>query len=132
VKEKRRGFTLLELLTVMVIITILSGLGFKGYRLARRQAKESHATADLEKLRTALNEYRIQHDSYPIQNSPNAIRTLPEINVLMDAVEGLDLVDPWGNDYQYSCTNRFLYRLWSDGPDSETDVDDIDPAKTGY
>ena len=130
--EKRRGFTLLELLTVMVIIAVLSGLGAGGYSLARRQAKESRAKVDLEKWRAALNEYRVELGSYPAQNPGAPIRSVSAIGFLTNAVEGVESIDPWGNAYQYQCTNRFAYRIWSEGQDTETDDDNIDPSKTGY
>lgn len=128
----RSGFTMLELLAVMVIITILVGLGAKGYSLARRQAKESRAKAELETLRTALNEYRVEYGRYPAQASPMGFKDLAEIAELTNAVEGASLLDPWGNAYQYQSTNRFLYRIWSEGQDAELDSDNIDPSLLGY
>lgn len=133
---QKRGFTLLELLVVMAIIAILAGLGAKGYNLAKRQAKESRAKADIEKLRTALGEFRVEHGAYPKQDPAGRFRTLPDIDFLTNAVEGVSLVDPWGNDYQYyrasGSQNRFLYRIWSEGQDTGTDTDNIDPSKPGY
>jgi general secretion pathway protein G len=125
---EKRGFTFLELLAVMAIIAILAGFGAKGYSLARRQAKESRAKAEIEILRTALNEYRVEYGRYPRQDSPG---TLPDLDTLTNAVEGVVLIDPWGNPYQYICTNRFLYSIWSDGQGEGTD-DDINPARAGY
>lgn len=125
----KKGFTLIELLAVMAILAILAGLGAKGYSLARRRAKESRARAEIETLRTALNEYRVEHGCYPRQDSPG---TLPCLDMLTNAVEGAVLIDPWGNAYQYVCTNRFLYRIWSTGQDANSVADDINPTRTGY
>lgn len=121
---KKCGFTLLELIAVMAIIAILAGLGAKGYNAARHQAKESRAKAEIEKLRNLLNEYRVEYGRYPA--------TLFDIGPLTNSVEGLEWIDPWGHDYQYLCTNRFLYTIWSEGQDSSTDADNIDPSKLGY
>lgn len=129
----RRGFTILELLAVMAIIAILAGLGAKGYSLARRQAKEDRAKAELEKLRTALEEYRVEFGAYPEQEQAGSIGNLANIGFLTASVEGIELVDPWGRDYQYERgrgpENRFLYRIWSQGQDADTEKDDIVPSK---
>ncbi|MEE9369288.1 MAG: type II secretion system protein GspG [Pontiella sp.] len=126
---KKSGFTILELIVVMLIIAILSGLGAKGYSLARRQAKEGQAKADLENLRIGLEEFRIEFDRYPQQQSAGQI---PRLDFLTNAVEGIEVLDPWGNPYQYVCTNRYLYSIWSEGQDVGEDNDNINPARIGY
>jgi general secretion pathway protein G len=136
--SSRRGFTVLELLVVMAIIAILAGLGATGYGLARRQAKESRAKAQLETLRTALDEYRVEFGSYPGTGHDGPIGELAaaELDFLTNAVDGVELIDPWGRAYQYrhagGLQNRFLYKVWSEGQDSESNEDDIDPSRAGY
>jgi len=120
----RRGFTLLELLAVIAIIAILSGLGVKGYTLSRRKAKESQAKTAIEILRTALVEYRIEYGAYPAD--------LSDLNELNNQTGTLEFNDPWKNPYQYECSDRFLYRIWSEGADQETTADNIEPTETGY
>ena len=120
----RRGFTLLELLAVIAIIAILSGLGAKGYALSRRKAKESQAKAEIEKLRTVLVEYRIEYGTYP--------SGLSDLHDLSNQVVHLEFSDPWGNPYKYERSDRFLYRIWSEGADQETTADNIEPTETGY
>lgn len=123
------GFTLLELLVVLLIIGILISLGAGGYSLARRSAKEGQAKADIELLRNALEEYRVEYGSYPPAVGPVAVIT----NFLSPLVSGeLQAVDPWGRDYQYSSTNRFSYLIYSQGIDAEDDADNIDPSRVGY
>ncbi len=134
--KKRHGFTLLELLAVMVIIAILAGLGAKGYTLAKRTTKESRAKAEVEKLRAALEEYRVEFGAYPIQDSSALFSDLAQIEFLTNSVEGVQLKDPWGNDYRYQRSagseNRFLYRVWSLGQDEGSDDDDIGSSNTGH
>ena len=133
----RRGFTLIELLVVMVIIVLLIGLGVGGYGHARREARESAAKAGIEKLRTALTEYRAEYGGYPPHPSSafsDMLDSLPteQTDAFFDSVDGLELMDPWGRPYQYLSTNRFLYSIWSTGQDETDGSDDIDPSKAGY
>jgi general secretion pathway protein G len=131
-KPKRCGFTLLEVLAVLAIVAILIGLGSKGYSIARRHAKESRALADLELLRTALDEYRVEYGRYPLSGSIADISALPALGNLTNKVDKtIRLVDPWGNGYRYICEEPFLYNLWSEGQDSSTEADNIHPARSG-
>ena len=128
----KKGFTLLELLLVMAVIAILAAVGVKGSNLARRLAKESQAKAELEKLRTALDEYRIRHGGYPSQPHTAAFSALSEIHQLTNSVAGIYLTDPWGRRYRYRSSSRFIYQIWSEGQTVETDTDNVDPAQPGY
>ncbi|VGO15904.1 Type II secretion system protein G [Pontiella desulfatans] len=136
----RKGFTILELLAVMAIIAVLAGIGATGMRLARRQAKESRAKADIETLRNALNEYRVEFGFYPeaddtFSNMVAALRAEQQ-KVMADAVGELPYVDPWQHPYMYyrdsEPTNRFRYSIWSMGQDTNSAADDINPAQSGY
>ncbi len=120
---QKNGFTILELLAVLAIIAILAGIGFGGYRLASSEAKNGRAAAEIEKLRSALEEFRVEYGRYPVSAGTNSIAKLisalsPEQAMLLtSSVEGLEFLDPWGNAYQYLCNDRFSYSLWSDGLD---------------
>lgn len=132
VSGSRHGFTLLELIVVMAILAILAGLGAGGYRLARRSAKEGQAKAEIELLRTALEEYRVEYGRYPEQFSATAFSSLGELGKLTELIEIPVLDDPWGRPYQYQSTNRFLYRVWSEGAEIDSDADNIEPSQVGY
>jgi general secretion pathway protein G len=133
----RSGFTLLELLAVMAIIAILIGLASGGYQLARRSARDGQARAELELLRSAVEEYRIEYGAYPAFDgsySGMVLSLSSEQQLLMqDAARGvLPSVDPWGNEYLYASSNRFLFSIRSTGPDPDNDGDDLNPAQSGY
>lgn len=132
VSGSRLGFTLLELIVVMAILAILAGLGAGGYRLARRSAKEGQAKAEIELLRTALEEYRVEYGRYPEQFSGGNFSSMGELGKLTELIEISVIDDPWGRPYQYQSTNRFLYRVWSEGENLASDTDNIDPSQVGY
>jgi general secretion pathway protein G len=129
---------LLELLVVMLIIGILAALGTGGYQLARRSAKDGQAKAEIELLRSAMEEYRVEYGAYPEEggSSFESMATElsgPEREFLERAISAkLQMIDPWGNPYNYAISNRFIYSVWSDGPDLMTHGDNIDPSRAGY
>jgi len=108
-KASKAGFTLVELLIVVLIITILGGV--VGVQLAGRphEARVAAARAQLEIFRTALQMYRMDQGQYPTMRQglqalvrPSEIeprpRRFPEGGYLERAEVPLD---PWGNPYVY-------------------------------
>ena len=59
-----RGFTLVELLVVVVIIVTLAALGFQGYAAARTRANQTVSTANLRQLAAANLLYAADHQTY--------------------------------------------------------------------
>ncbi len=65
-KTDREGaFTLIELLVVMMIIGILMAVTLRAYNTVMTGAAISKAEAQLERLKTAIEEYRADRGSYP-------------------------------------------------------------------
>lgn len=134
------GFTLVELLTVIAIITILAGLviGVTGYVMSK--ATRSRAIADMETIKNALEEYRVTYGQYPTNtvaiNSSNWVSALwykpfhetPSRQPFLvmkgwtDTSVTYRALDPWGNDYRYSNSDDYVYSLWSEG--AGTDIYD--------
>ena len=142
-KSRQAGFTLVELLTVMVIIALLAAitLGVAGF--ANRKSAESKAIADMETIRTALEEYRVSEGEYPEDADwktavVDADVVSPE---LVTEIRAIAFSDPWGQDYIYHRSAKFQYRLLTRGQDglcsadkggkAENDADNIDSSK-GY
>ena len=70
-----RGFTLVELLVVVVITVTLAALGFQGYRAARVRANQTVSTANLRQLAAANLLYVADHSTYaPASDAANLIR----------------------------------------------------------
>ena len=64
--KARKGFTLVEILIVVVILGILAAIVIPQFTDASTQAKESSLRADLQMLRSQIELYKIQHnDDYP-------------------------------------------------------------------
>lgn len=64
--NKKSGFTLVELLIVIVIIAILAGIGIASYNGMQRRAADSKIQANLSQVRTYLASYRaLNQGKYP-------------------------------------------------------------------
>lgn len=118
---RRRGFTLLELLVVMVIIGLL--VGFVGPRLFGQIGKSEAkvARAQIDALQKALDQYRLDTGRYPsTQQGLAALVARPGDE---NRWQGPYLVkaappDPWGRPYQYRAPGTHgEYDLFSFGRD---------------
>ena len=121
---RTRGFTLIEIMVVMVIIAILGAL--IGPQILGRvdEARVTKAQSDIRTLGTALDLYRMDNFNYP--STDQGLRALVEKpsdpNVRNWKAGGYVQKlskDPWGNDYQYVFpgTRGGAYDLWSLGAD---------------
>ena len=78
----QRGFTLLELLTVMMILAMLATVGIVGYRRHTKAAREAVLKEDLFQLNHCLEQFRADRGKYPSAISQlqekEYIRSIPE------------------------------------------------------
>ena len=64
-KSKRSGFTLVEILIVVVILGILAAIVIPQFTEASTEAKLSSLCTDLQTLRSQIELYKIQHNDVP-------------------------------------------------------------------
>jgi general secretion pathway protein G len=66
VRRSQRGFTLIEVLIVMVIITILAGISVAMYQNSVQRAKEAVLKQDLKEMREAIDAYHADKNKWPV------------------------------------------------------------------
>ena len=133
--QRPHGFTLIEIMVVVVILSILAATILPQFIGTKQEAKVSAAKANIAELESALERFNLHMDRYP--TTEEGLKSLteapageegkwkgPYINLLRK--------DPWGNDYQYHSPGQHhptRFDLWSRGLDGadggEGDAADI-------
>jgi general secretion pathway protein G len=131
--KMNKGFTLVEIMLVVIIIGALSAMIIP--RLAGRgdQAKIKIAKSDMQaNIPTALKLYELDNGMFPTTaHGLSALRVKPTTNPIAQGWNGPYLeqepLDPWGRAYVYSSPgeHRSDYDLSSKGKDESSDKDDI-------
>ncbi len=125
--KQQRGFTLLEIMVVILIIGLL-GTIVTPYVLDNLDtAKVEKAKADILNLEQALDQYKLDNNDYPttdqgIESLVTKPATSPEPkNYRPNGYVKRLQKDPWGNDYQYLQPGEHgAFDLYSLGKDNES------------
>lgn len=110
-RDREEGFTLVEMMVVIVIIGLLATVVIVNVMPATDRAAQTRVKADLSTIEQAADMYRLENMRYPTTQEglnslvPNYIRRLP--------------TDPWGSPYVYVAPgpNGAPYRIASLGAD---------------
>ena len=120
---KQKGFTLLELLVVMVIIGLLVGYVGPKYFAQVGKSEIKTARAQINSISKALDLYRLDVGHYPNQESGLEGLMFPpsgELNWQGPYLQKALPLDPWGHSYQYkNPSERGDYELFSFGEDGK-------------
>lgn len=134
--KRKNGFTLLELMVVIVIIGLLSTVVVLNVLPSRDQALVEKAKADIALIEQALDLYRLDNLSYPGAADGLAALVAPPASLPDPAryraggyIRRLP-DDPWGKPYQYANPGSRaaidIYSMGADGqPGGEGDNADI-------
>lgn len=117
------GFTLLELLVVMVILGLLAGYVAPKYFGQVGKSEVKVARAQIDAFDKALDQYRLDTGHYPsTAQSMSALMTKPANEAKWDGpyLKKALPPDPWGNAYQYRQPGEHgEYDLYSYGKDGQ-------------
>ena len=124
-QRRSAGFTLLEIMVVVIIIGVLAATIIPQFMGTKDDAKVSAAKADVAQLENALERFNLHMDRFP---------TMEEgLKVLVETPAGEDKKwrgpyikllrhDPWGNEYQYRIPgihHTSTFDVWSMGADGQ-------------
>ena len=129
--KSRRGFTLVELMVVVLIIAILAALVVPKFQDAKERANEGAAKSQIGRISAIVQQFRLDCDRYPTtEEGLNALVVAPA-----DATGWrgpyLDRIppDPWQQEYVYvspGLNGGDSFRLSTNGKDKRAGTaDDI-------
>lgn len=121
----QRGFTLIEIMVVVVIIGVLGAIVVPQFMSRPDQAKVTAAHTDIQAISTALEMYRLDTFNYPsTQQGLEALASRPSGTPVAKNWNPQGYlknvpIDPWGTPYQYlnPGTHSAGYDLFSLGSD---------------
>jgi len=123
---RQGGFTLIEIMVVVVILGILAALVVPQVMSRPDQAKVTVAKGDIKAIAAALDMYKLDNFSYPsTQQGLEALVSRPSgspqpRNWNADGYLKRLPKDPWGNEYQYLAPGtKGPYDLFSYGADGK-------------
>lgn len=90
--SERKGFTIVELLTVMSIIVILIGLLVPGLNQVKRYAREVKQNAQFHAIDVAMELFQVEFEGYPDSKTDAADADYPGALRLCEAMVGQDLL----------------------------------------
>lgn len=130
--KKQGGFTLIEIMVVIVILGILASVVVPKIMSRPEEARISKAKQDIRALNTALDLYKLDNYNYP--STDQGLEALvsktdipPEPKHFRDEgyIQKIPL-DPWQNPYQYLSPGEHAPAdIYSLGPDQQVSEDDI-------
>jgi general secretion pathway protein G len=123
--RRRGGFTLLEVMLVLVIIAAIAGIAVYNIGGIQGRAFKMTASNQIKSFKQALEQYKLFVGSYP--STLDALHEAPAdladpsayTQLLKDEIPN----DPWGNPYEYKL-NGATYELRSLGADGQSGTED--------
>jgi general secretion pathway protein G len=119
---QRAGFTLIEILVVVIIIALLTSITAVKVSDHIKKTRIATTRANIENLKTGVRLYELALGKHP--------QSLNELVIEGDEdwpgpfIEDEELPkDGWGNDFQYEIRGK-RFRITSAGPDAKFDTDD--------
>ena len=116
------GFTLIEILLVVVIIGMLAGVATVSLRGRMQQAQVNTAKQSVDAIGLAVKMYEVDNGKYPA-SLQNLVTRASEPNWNGPYLDKGLPKDPWGNDFQYT-GSKDGFTVVSAGPDGSFGTED--------
>ena len=128
-RRARGGFTLVEMLLVLVILATLAAIVIPKMAGRSQQAKVTAAASQINSIEQALDSFEVDNGYYPKGGALNELLDQPAGAPNWKGPylkKGIPL-DPWGNQYTYEYPGKHSangYDLMCMGPDGRAGTDD--------
>ncbi|ADO49181.1 type II secretion system major pseudopilin GspG [[Enterobacter] lignolyticus] len=130
---RQKGFTLLELMVVIVILGVLASMVVPNLMGNKERADKQKAVSDIVALEGSLDMYKLDNHRYPTtEQGLQALVTKPEVSPIPSNYRADGYIrrlpqDPWGNEYLLASPGEHgAVDVFSAGPDGEANTaDDI-------
>lgn len=128
---KTKGFTLLEVMVVIVILGVLASMVVPNLIGSQDRANMQKAVSDVNALETSLSMYKLDNYNLPTtEQGLEALTTETDVEPLPRRFPEDGYIkrlpkDPWGNEYQLlNPGENGKYDIFSMGPDGEAGTED--------
>ena len=129
IRSRQQGFTLVELLLVLVILATLAAIVLPRFTGKTKQAQITAVITQIAAFKTALDSYEVDNGSFPRGKSGllDLIQQPRDASNWRGPYLSSDAIpqDPWHNDYIYECPGRHnptSYDISSLGPPGDNAV----------
>ena len=121
--RRRRGFTIVEVMVVVLIIGIIASLAVTGMMSRVGRSKRTITKARISQIEAQVELFYGDYERYP-QTLDELIFRPPDIDEERwsePAMTPKNLLDPWGRPFEYEYPGQMggRYDLYSVGPDGE-------------
>ena len=130
-RHNNSGFTLIEVMVVLLIIGIMAGLVAPQILGSQEEAQRKAAAVDIRSLERALTRYKLSNNRFPTtEQGLESLVSQPTIDPIpRNYPQGGYITslpdDPWDNPYQLLSPGEIgVIDIFSNGPDGEPGTDD--------
>jgi len=129
--RQQRGFTLLEVMVVIVILGIIASMVVPNLMGNKEQADRQKVVVDIQQLENGLDLYKLNNGRYPTtEQGLQALVTQPTSEPIPRSFPEGGFIkrlpkDPWGSEYQLASPGEMgLIDVFSMGPDLTAGTED--------
>ncbi|WP_348728020.1 type II secretion system major pseudopilin GspG [Rheinheimera texasensis] len=129
--QRSRGFTLLEVMVVIVILGIIASMVVPNLMGNKEQADKQKVVVDIQQLENALDLYKMQNGFYPTtEQGLQALTTQPTSEPMPRSYPEGGYIkrlpkDPWNGEYQLASPGEMgKIDIFSPGPDRSAGTED--------